>query len=186
MPLLQRFQQVCSKPLVYPALQLPGKALLLLCVLLLTIMPLPGRGIATISGISIHRQGCEADASSESGNLLEGGLAQPHQLLLWPECGECQQPLMQPALEVAQPQQQLELPLLVQPSNKPARLYITHHGKVICAWDRPSQTFFSAYQSTVAAHLQLPAHCIVHRQGSWHAITKDARICSAAEHVPWY
>lgn len=87
------------------------------------------RGVATISGISVNRQVSEAEATTEP---TQEGAAQPQQLLLWPQCGECQQPLMQPALEIAQPRQELEVQLLVQPSNKPARLYITHHGQVRC------------------------------------------------------
>lgn len=94
------------------------------------------RGVATISGVSIQRQPSAADDAPEASVLQ-----QAHQLLLWPQCGEVQQPLMQPAVDAAQPQQQLGLQLLVLPSNKPARLHITHHGQVCRASTGDSVVF---------------------------------------------
>lgn len=86
--------------------------------------------MATISGLSVHRQDTSAAAEGESPDAAAGDTSQQHQLLLWPQCGECAQPLLQAALDVAQPWQQMELQLAVLPSTMPAELLMTHQGEV--------------------------------------------------------
>lgn len=89
------------------------------------------RGVATISGLTVQRQ--DATSEGEGGSAPDPAAAdksQQHKLLLWPQCGQVEQQQLQAALEVAQPQQQTELQLVVLPSTMPAELLMTHHGEV--------------------------------------------------------
>lgn len=89
------------------------------------------RGVATVSGLLVQRQ--DAADGNEGGSAPDPAADdkhQQHQLLLWPQSGRCEHPQLQAALDVAQPQQQTELQLVVLPSTMPAELLMTHQGEV--------------------------------------------------------
>jgi hypothetical protein len=82
----------------------------------------------------VQRQ--DAGTETEGASAPEPAAAdknQQHKLLLWPQCGQCEQQHLQAALDVAQPQQQTELQLVVLPSTMPAELLMTHQGEVCCS-----------------------------------------------------
>jgi hypothetical protein len=104
------------------------------------LLSLSCRGVATITGLMVQRQDAAADAGGGSApDPAAANKDQQHQLLLWPQCGQCEQQQLPAALEVAQPQQQTELQLVVLPSTMPAELLMTHQGEVrvqplLCSW----------------------------------------------------
>eukprot|EP00882_Tetradesmus_deserticola_P014300 GHRQ01015201.1.p2 GENE.GHRQ01015201.1~~GHRQ01015201.1.p2 ORF type:complete len:132 (+),score=55.37 GHRQ01015201.1:681-1076(+) len=119
----------------------PGQAWLAYCgfpacpctssVLVIHSVSAVHRGVAAVSGLVVQRQ--DAADQNEGGsvpNPAAAGKNQQHQLLLWPQCGLCEHQQLQVALEVAQPQQQTELQLVVLPSTMPAELLMTHQGEV--------------------------------------------------------
>eukprot|EP00775_Hariotina_reticulata_P002831 gene2831-3124_t len=90
------------------------------------------RGVSNIRQVPILRQPTTTVSSSQEGTPQQQEqpyAPQPHQLLLWPHLNDCQQPAMQHALDLARPQQQLVLPLLVQPSTQAAELLMTYNGE---------------------------------------------------------
>lgn len=70
--------------------------------------------------------------SQQQQQQQEGRGAEPqqHELLVWPECSPCDDPLMQHALQLAEPVNKLPLQLDVLPSNMPAELLMTFQGEV--------------------------------------------------------
>jgi hypothetical protein len=96
----------------------------------------------------VQRQDAAADAAGGSApDPAAADKNQQHQLLLWPQCGPCEQQQLQAALEVAQPQQQTELQLVVLPSTMPAELLMTHQGEVCVR--HPSLVAFTKYAAVV-------------------------------------
>lgn len=96
------------------------------------------RGVAVISRLCMMRTEPASPDSSQAGSPARcqepGGQPQPHQLQLWPAWGEAcgAQPLLQHALQLALPREQLALQLLVQPSTRPAELLMLCKGEVRC------------------------------------------------------
>ncbi len=86
------------------------------------------RGVATISGLCIYRQ--DVPAGSQQQQECRSADPQPHVLHVWPEWGPFDDPLMQPALQLAEPVNRLPLQLSVLPSNMPAELLMTYQGAV--------------------------------------------------------
>jgi hypothetical protein len=79
----------------------------------------------------VQRQDAAADADGGSApDPAAADKSQQHQLLLWSQCGQCEQQQLQAALDLAQPQQQTELQLVVLPSTMPAELLMTYQGEV--------------------------------------------------------
>lgn len=89
------------------------------------------RGVATITGLCIYRQ--DVPAGSQQQQECRSADPQPHLLNVWPECAPCEDPLMQPALQLAEPVNRLPLQLSVLPSNMPAELLMTYQGEVSVA-----------------------------------------------------
>ncbi|KAF8056436.1 SMCHD1 [Scenedesmus sp. PABB004] len=89
------------------------------------------RGVAVVSGVSVYRQDAKAEAEGEAAASppADAELSQRHALLLWPACAAVEAAPLVAALEVASPQQQLALELLVQPSTRPAELIMTYQGE---------------------------------------------------------
>jgi hypothetical protein len=86
----------------------------------------PCRGVATITGLCILRQ----DTPAGSQQQQQSADPQPQQLLVWPECDACEDPLLQHALQPVEPVSRLPLALSVLPSNMPAELLMTYQGEV--------------------------------------------------------
>lgn len=85
------------------------------------------RGVATISGLCIYRQDTPAGSQQQECKSAD---PQPHVLRVWPECAPCEDPLLQPALQLAEPVNRLPLQLSVLPSNMPAELLMTYQEEV--------------------------------------------------------
>jgi len=93
------------------------------------VLALDCRGVATITGIAVYRQDVPAsDSQHEDGT--KSAEPQLHQLLIWPECDKCEDPLMQQAVQLAEPLNRVALQLSVLPSNMPAELLMTYQGEV--------------------------------------------------------
>lgn len=97
-------------------------------------------GVASISGVAIARVDTSAAADTGSQQQLQGASAAPqlHELTLWPQCEPCEEPLLQHALQLAEPVQALELQVSVLPSEMPAELLMTYKGEV-CVGGSPAQ-----------------------------------------------
>lgn len=85
------------------------------------------RGVATITELCIFRQDAPAGSQQQEPRSAD---PQQHQLLVWPECDPCEDPLVQQALQPAEPVNKLPLQLSVLPSNMPAELLMTYQGEV--------------------------------------------------------
>ena len=107
------------------------------------------RGVATISGISVFRQDTPA-AGSQQQQEAKSADPQQQEFAIWPQCDPCEDPLLQHALQLAEPLSRLTLQMSVLPSNKPAELLMTFQGEVrgrgwvLCMWPAAASVFHTA------------------------------------------
>jgi hypothetical protein len=98
------------------------------------------RGVATITSLCVYRQDAPAGSQQQQQECRSAD-PQPHVLHVWPEWSPCEDPLMQPALQLAEPVNRLPLQLSVLPSNMPAELLMTYSGEVSAVnWGRTCST----------------------------------------------
>jgi hypothetical protein len=87
--------------------------------------------VAVISGVTISRQDAAAVAEGST-PPPDAAAPQLHAVSIWPQCeeGPSSEPLVQHALQLAEPLSPLALGVSVLPSEMPAELLMTYQGEV--------------------------------------------------------